>query len=303
MLGTRVIAGAVMIGVTLVILVVDQWTAPWFPFWLIFSVAALHLAARELVGLLQNTDAPPAPSLVLGGTALIVVSNWAPHVCERLLQDDRSTLVESLSHDPVAALAWPFLAFVGLMMGSFLHQAVLFEKPGRTIAIVAGTVFALAYIGLLGSFTIQLRWLTERGGGLLPLVYLIAAAKGADVGAYLVGRMIGRRKLWPTLSPNKTVEGALGGLALSVGASLLISRIARVDLALPGLEPGPAVAFGLIIGAAGQIGDLMESLIKRDCRRKDASSAVPGFGGVLDVLDSLLFAGPAAYLFWLWVGP
>jgi phosphatidate cytidylyltransferase len=188
-------------------------------------------------------------------------------------------------------------------MACFLDQAIRYEKPGRTVATIAGTSFAIAYIGLLGSFTIQMRWLDGRGEGLLPLVYLIATAKGADIGAYLIGRLAGRHKLWPQLSPNKTVEGAVGGLLLSVTASLLISRVARFNFELAALEPGSAVLFGLIVGVAAQIGDLMESLIKRDCLRKDASNAVPGFGGVLDVLDSLLFAGPVAYIFWLWVGP
>ena len=80
------------------------------------------------------------------------------------------------------------------------------------MATIAGTVLAVAYVGLLGSFIIQIRWLDGPYHGLIPLVYLIATAKGADTGAYTVGRIAGRHKLWPRLSPNKTIEGAFGGL-------------------------------------------------------------------------------------------
>jgi phosphatidate cytidylyltransferase len=161
----------------------------------------------------------------------------------------------------------------------------------------------VAYVGLLGSFIIQLRWFDGPYHGLLPLVFLVATAKGADTGAYTLGRIAGRHKLWPRLSPNKTVEGALGGLAAGVLAALAVAGLARYLLKVPTLGWPEAAGFGLLVGSAAQLGDLMESMIKRDCARKDASDAVPGFGGVLDVLDSLLFAGPVAYGYWLWLGP
>jgi phosphatidate cytidylyltransferase len=118
-----------------------------------------------------------------------------------------------------------------------------------------------------------------------------------------MGRIAGRNKLWPRLSPNKTIEGAIGGLIFGVGASLIVTAVARFALDAPCLGWGPAAGFGLVVAPAAQLGDLMESMIKRDCARKDASSSVPGFGGVLDVLDSLLFAAPVAYGYWIWLGP
>src|SRR5206468_3508534 len=105
---------------------------------------------------------------------------------------------------------------------------------------------------------------------------------------YTTGRIAGRHKLWPRLSPNKTIEGAVGGLAFGVGASLVVTAVAKFLLDAPCLSWAASAGFGLVIAPAAQLGDLMESMIKRDCARKDASSAVPGFGGVLDVLDSLL---------------
>jgi phosphatidate cytidylyltransferase len=156
---------------------------------------------------------------------------------------------------------------------------------------------------LLGSFTIQMRWFDGPHHGLMAVVFLIATAKGADTGAYAFGRLAGRHKLWPSLSPQKTIEGAVGGMACAVLAALVVESIARYAVDGPILDWSVAVEYGLIVGAVAQLGDLMESMIKRDCERKDASTAVPGFGGVLDVIDSLMFAGPVAYGFWLWHGP
>jgi phosphatidate cytidylyltransferase len=100
----------------------------------------------------------------------------------------------------------------------------------------------------------------------------------------------------PVLSPKKTWEGLIGGLLLSAGVSVAINRLA------PTLRGGDvsAAGFGLVIGGVGALGDLAESLIKRDCRRKDASQVVPGFGGVLDVVDSIVFAAPVAYCWLRW---
>jgi phosphatidate cytidylyltransferase len=189
------------------------------------------------------------------------------------------------------------------VMVSFVVQSLQFEKPGRATLRIAGTLFVLAYVGLLGSFVIQMRWFEGRHEGLIALVFLVATAKGADTGAYTVGRLAGRHKLWPALSPKKTVEGAVGGVVFGVIASLIVAAIARYALELPVLSFGKAVLFGMVIGVVAQVGDLMESMVKRDCERKDASDTVPGFGGILDIADSLIFAGPVAFVFWLRYGP
>jgi phosphatidate cytidylyltransferase len=155
-----------------------------------------------------------------------------------------------------------------------------------------------AYLGLLPSFLMQLRWLDV--GAAVPrdargaLALGIFIPKCCDIGAYFTGRFLGRHPMSPILSPKKTWEGLMGGLILSAAAAVAINRPLSVvhggDLA--------AAAFGAIVGGAGALGDLAESMIKRDCRRKDASQMMPGFGGVLDVIDSILFAAPVAYC-WL----
>jgi phosphatidate cytidylyltransferase len=303
MLSTRLLFGLSMVAGLLLALWVDEWFAPWFPFWFLLAATALIAAAVELDGLLGATSARPSGNSVIGGVLALLIANWVPHLAEDHAPVDR---VVALLYDPVRplnVLAWPFLVFIAVLMTSFVVQSFQFAKPGRTMAKISGTVLAVAYIGLLGSFTIQMRWFEGHLQGILALVFLIATAKGADTGAYTLGRLAGRHKLWPRISPHKTIEGALGGLAFGVVASLLVAAIARYWLRVPTLDWSHAAVYGLIVAAVAQLGDLMESMIKRDCERKDASQAVPGFGGVLDVIDSLIFAGPVAYGLWLWFGP
>lgn len=158
-------------------------------------------------------------------------------------------------------------------------------------------VWIVAYLGLLPSFFAQLRWLEgpgEPNRGTLALALAIFVPKMGDTGAYFTGRLLGRHRMAPVLSPKKTWEGAAGGLATAVLAAIGIDSLGPV---LRG-GIGAAIGFGITVGLAGLLGDLAESLIKRDCRRKDASQAMPGFGGVLDVVDSIVFAAPVAY-WWL----
>jgi phosphatidate cytidylyltransferase len=303
MLSTRLVFGLSMVAGLVLALWVDEWFAPWFPFWFLLSVTALTAAAVELNGLLETTSVRPSANSVIGGVLAIAIANRAPHLAENYVPDDQ---VSALFYDPgrpLDVLAWPFFAFIAVLMTTFVVQSLQFAQPGRTMAKISGTILVIGYLGLLGSFTIQMRWFEGHLQGLLALVFMVATAKGADTGAYTLGRLAGRHKLWPQLSPNKTVEGAIGGLIAGVGAALIVAAIARYWLRVPTLTWPKAAAFGLIVAAAAQVGDLMESMIKRDCERKDASQAVPGFGGVLDVIDSLMFAGPVAYGFWLWFGP
>jgi phosphatidate cytidylyltransferase len=303
MLATRLWFGILMVAGLLVALWLDEWFAPWFPIWFLVCATVMIAAARELNGLLDVTSARPSSNSVLGGVLAILVANWAPHLAESHGPEQESSALLYDPGRPLDVLAWPFLVFVAVLMTSFVVQSLQFAKPGRTMAKISGTVLAVAYVGLLGSFTIQMRWFEGRHQGILALVFLVATAKGADTGAYTLGRLVGRHKLWPKLSPHKTVEGAIGGLALGVAAALLVTAIARTFLHVSTFEWTHAAVYGMVVATVAQLGDLMESMIKRDCERKDSSEAVPGFGGVLDVIDSLMFAGPVAYALWLSFGP
>ncbi|MCR4288752.1 MAG: phosphatidate cytidylyltransferase [Candidatus Scalindua sp.] len=158
-----------------------------------------------------------------------------------------------------------------------------------TIKNVSVTVFGIIYICFFLSFIMPIRHMPN---GLNLILIVLLLTKGGDIGGYLFGRKFGRHKL-TTFSPNKTIEGA----AFALFCSLMIA----VGLnALPGMKVMSfclIVPFGLLVGASGIIGDLIESIIKRDMAVKDSSSAIPAFGGLLDILDSLLISIPVAYFF------
>ena len=191
------------------------------------------------------------------------------------------------------AQAWPIGA-LGLVTIVFLAAAtgphVRMRRPGGALATAGGTALAMGYVGgLLGIFV-----LIRAESSAWVMAGLILIVKSADIGAYATGRLLGRHPLIPWLSPKKTVEGLVGGLALAALAGAGGAAIAPPD--------GPASAgplrgalAGVGLGAAGQIGDLVISLWKRDAGAKDAGQSIPGFGGVLDVADAPLVAAPLAY--------
>jgi phosphatidate cytidylyltransferase len=202
-------------------------------------------------------------------------------------------------------------AFAGVVVLGFLVEMATFRpiaqstevtstKSGGIVLRLALLVWITAYLGVLPSFLLQLRWLDagvanpRDARGALALAIFVP--KCCDIGAYFTGRLLGRHPMTPVLSPKKTWEGLLGGLLLSALAAVAINRPLSV---VPGGDLA-AAGFGLVVGGIGALGDLAESLIKRDCRRKDASQIVPGFGGVLDVVDSILFAAPVAYCWLNW---
>ncbi len=165
---------------------------------------------------------------------------------------------------------------------------------------IAATALAMCYIGVpLGALG-QLRHLGPNAFGLWALLSVLVIPKVSDAGAYFVGRTWGRHKLIPRLSPGKTVEGAVGGLVFGVlGALLMVYGVAPILFGLASPLPWlAAIGYGLWISVAGMIGDLAESMFKRDAHIKDSGGWLPGLGGMLDVVDSVLAASLAAYFFW-----
>ena len=148
-------------------------------------------------------------------------------------------------------------------------------------------VLGLIYLPFLLGHLIPLRLLTD---GREWIFLTLIAIMSCDTCAYFVGSKIGKRKLYPAVSPNKSVEGAIGGLVGAVVGVLL----AKLSF-LPVIGFFDAVLIGLLLGGMGQIGDLFESLLKRACQVKDSGNMIPGHGGILDRLDSLLFAFPVIY--------
>jgi phosphatidate cytidylyltransferase len=251
----------------------------WFlPLALVLSV----LASQEVLGLLAERDLRPLPSVVYLGNLLIVASNFVPILRGQIAPND-----------------WGLWAFAVMIPAAFIGEMRRYTQPGGVMVRVALAIFALAYVGVLLTAVVQLRYLLGPKLGMVSLVSLIAVVKMGDIGAYTVGRLFGRTKLAPVLSPGKTIEGAAGGLLFACLGSYLVLNGLLPALA-PQLRPvwWAGLVFGISVGIAGMLGDLAESLFKRDVGRKDSSNWLPGFGGVLDLLDSILFAAPVAYVVW-----
>lgn len=174
------------------------------------------------------------------------------------------------------------LALVSLILMQFRRRDNL-----GTIVDISTTIFGILYVSWFLSFMIKIRYLQ---GGLGLFVAILLITKLGDIGAYLIGSRFGKTPLVPRISPNKSVEGAIAGLLFSVGGALL----SRPFLNLSYLN----LAFmGVFLGILAQAGDLSESLMKRDCKIKDSGKIFPGMGGVLDIIDSLLFTAPAFYFY------
>jgi phosphatidate cytidylyltransferase len=164
-----------------------------------------------------------------------------------------------------------------------------FKSDSSVWEIVFKQIVGIIYIPLFLSYIVLIR---NQDNGVLWIFLLLIVVFVGDTGAYYLGSYFGQHKLCPAVSPNKTIEGALGGLAASLGSGALIKY-----LFLPLLPWGLSLLFFLCIGIAGQVGDLFESQIKRVAHIKDSGAILPGHGGVLDRIDALLFAAPMAYIF------
>ena len=191
-------------------------------------------------------------------------------------------------YDPRLPVAAPLVAgLCAIPVLSLLGRRPLEESLGSD----AVTAFAALFLGTLLGYQLRLRGLgDELGGDLIFLLYLVVW--GGDAAAYYVGSFLGKHPLTPRVSPRKTVEGAAAGLAGGIFAAFL----ARAWF-FEQLRPLDCVLAGTLLGVAGILGDLVESMWKRGSGVKDSASLVPGHGGILDRCDSLLFAGPILYYY------
>ena len=183
------------------------------------------------------------------------------------------------------------LILVFVMFFAALRRARL-RQAQQAIHHMAGTVLATLYLGLQAWFLMALRVKESNhfSGTMLSLLMILLVVKSTDIGAFFGGRALGRHKLIPWLSPGKTWEGLICGVITSAIVGAVFARW------MPGLMWWKGAVFGLVIGGIGQAGDLLESLMKRDADIKDSGNSIPGFGGVLDVIDSPLLASPFAYI-------
>ncbi|MCG3176208.1 MAG: hypothetical protein MOGMAGMI_01154 [Candidatus Omnitrophica bacterium] len=170
----------------------------------------------------------------------------------------------------------------------FLFVMEFFRKDNpQSLIGISLTLFGILYVSWFLSFLIKIRFLY---GGAIWCGYLLIVTKACDIGAYSVGTLFGRNTLVPHVSPRKTLEGLAGGIALSVLSSVALGPYLPRPLALPHL-----IVLGALIAVVGQIGDLSESLMKRFCQARDSGRFLPGMGGFLDAVDSVLFTAPIFY--------
>ena len=186
---------------------------------------------------------------------------------------------------------WPLAALV--LLSVTLARGADFAE---SVSAAAATLLGAVYLGALGGTIAALVVLDPPGEGAWRIVLLLAIIMVADTFAFFVGHAWGRHRLAPTVSPGKTVEGAVGGLSGGVVGALAVRALGLPDLPLP-----HAIVLGGVVAAMGIVGDLDESLLKRWAGVKDSGTLFPGHGGMLDRLDSLLFGAPVLYYYFLYL--
>ncbi|HEY8492041.1 MAG TPA: phosphatidate cytidylyltransferase [Dehalococcoidia bacterium] len=187
---------------------------------------------------------------------------------------------------------------IGLLTGLILLTLAVLVLEGQVRDGFTVWMWVLAgalYVGWLGHHLFLIR--EDLAGGRDWLFLAVFGTFATDTGAYVAGRALGRRPLAPAISPKKTVEGAAGGVVAGLAAVVALSYLPGVDISLPA-----AGLLGLLVPVAAQLGDLAESLIKRGLGLKDTGHLLPGHGGLLDRLDSLLFVGVVVYYYAVWLG-
>jgi phosphatidate cytidylyltransferase len=258
------------------------------------AIAAVCLCAGELLAMMRARGLALSAKVFYAAAILPVAFSCVPVLFPNIMWN--LTL---------GAYGWLTLGVLAGLAMAFVGEMPRFDGQGNSLTNIAVTAFAALYLGGCIGSMVQLRIVrapakVDGWDGLLPLLLLIATVKLSDIGQYTVGRTIGRTKLAPRISPGKTWEGAVGGIALAclvVSLGVGMRRFGWANLSWSSF--GVMMAFTASVAVAGLIGDLSESMLKRAAGFKDSSTWMPGFGGVLDLVDSLLLSAPVAYLWFV----
>ena len=242
---------------------------------LILLLIILPIATIELATLFAAERVRPYRFISMAGSGMLVLHAFA---------------TQFAAFKPIATSTLAFI-IVFVMLFAALQRALL-KQTQEAITHMAGTLLATLYLGGLGWFLMALRVKRSDNftGTTIVILMILLVVKFTDIGAYFGGRALGKHKLIPWLSPGKTWEGLFFGM-LTAGLVGMACAPRVSNLTWP-----KGFIFGAIIGGVGQLGDLLESLMKRDAEVKDSGRLIPGFGGILDVIDSPLLAAPFAYL-------
>jgi phosphatidate cytidylyltransferase len=263
---------------SIVLIPVFVWitTGAWAWVFQLLVVAASAVACRELARMFERTGRPISTWLTVGVGAALTAS-----------------FATSLYAGPDGSGRWMPTPELVLLVGvGVICSAPLWSAGRPLVESTANTLFGAVYVGWLLGYAI---WLQGRAGGPQLVLFLVGVTWAGESTAYLVGSSIGRHRLAPILSPRKTVEGAIAQVVISVAAAMALGYWLLPACGLTG-----AAGAGAVLGVIGQVGDLAESAIKRSIGTKDTADLIPGHGGMLDRIDSLLFNAPALYLYSLY---
>ena len=263
----RILTAVVVLPFLIASILIDSL---WWVF-VLLAVAAMVLGLWEFYLLAKRLQLKPDPAAgYIAGAALVTIS---------------------LYNDPAAILLVQFV-IIALIIGTLIATTLRGAPFDKMLASVGATILGVLYVAFLGSHLISIRT------GFNPILsrhllsFFFLVLMGADTGAYYIGRAFGKRKLAPSISPGKTWEGAIGGLLAALAMAALAHFWFFRELPLKYILPLAAV-----MTIVGIFGDLAESALKRGAGAKDAASILPGHGGLLDRLDSLLFNAPLIYYF------
>lgn len=303
MLSRRLVSAAIIISVMVTLVCIDHWLGrpavlglPGLVISLITSLACI-LAAAELVDLWRKGGAAPVSSAaVTAAMALLSFCSCIPMVAPGLAEAGLG-----LSGGAAVGMAGAII-LIALWTLAVTHDPV--GSHARTEG-VARAILAVAYLfPLIASLAPHRLLQGHNGSGLCALLLILVTVKMSDAWAYGFGKTLGRTPMAPRLSPNKTVEGGLGGILGALFGTLIVFWLISPYVAGERFQQSFAwmAGYALTVALAGMAGDLFESLLKRDAGCKDSSRWFPGLGGILDVVDSLVFAAPASCLYWSLTG-
>ncbi len=293
MLGWRLVMSAILVLAIVAMFWLDQKLGTSALILLTFCLFVAVRNAYELSDLLSVRNIRPHFPVTACLSCLVVLAGWG-----HLYSSSWTTGV-------LASLGWIAAALIFSFCALLTLEAMEFHTPGRSMESLGGNLLTVFYAGGLIAVTAQLRWLPNPQTGYFAIASMIIAVKCGDTMAYAFGRLWGKRKLAPILSPGKTRMGLVGAVVGSTAGGFLWLNFAGSFFDST-LHPGPlwnTLTYSAVIGLIGLVGDLCESLIKRDVQKKDSAILMPGFGGLLDVLDSPLFAGPFALAWWTLLPP
>jgi phosphatidate cytidylyltransferase len=285
LLSWRITLGALFIAALVGLCWLDARATPPGIVLLPLAIVVGLVGAGEMLAMFRQRGHAPFACSVYAGVLIVLIAAVVPVL--------RAASQPGIHIAPFGSLAIGLIAALLLTMVAEMYR---FEDAGTATVNIALAFFAISYVGgLLGCLELL------RSQGMLALVSMIAAVKSSDIGQYTAGRLFGKYKLAPRISPGKTREGFVGGLVFACVGAWIAFHFAPDSADRSLLQ---IAVYAVALAIAGVLGDLAESLLKRDAGVKDSSTWMPGFGGVLDLVDSLLSAAPIAYLFWAmhWIG-